>query len=202
MPVDPASTALWPPDMDFRGRASSNFSSSIVPESGSTDFVEGLVRLEAETAADDLLPDLGGAAEDRLDMAEPPEPAIVPESSGLVLPPVKAGSIWSARAAAFARCDLGGDHAPWDRLAAWQLPEPRRGADHYAEPAAADIPAIDADLGSGQLIAAQLPQVLRMHEASHGSQVRPCPREPPRGNQCLGRGQDAHADSMGTCAAR
>ena len=125
MPVDPASTALWLPDMDFRSRASSNFSSSIVPESGSTDFVEGLVRLEAETAADDLLPDLGGAAEDRLDMAEPPEPAIVPESSGLVLPPVKAGSIWSARAAAFARCDLGGDHAPWDRLAAWQLPEPR-----------------------------------------------------------------------------
>jgi DNA-binding transcriptional MocR family regulator len=32
----------------------------------------------------------------------------VAESGGLVLPPVKAGSIWSARAAAFARCDLGG----------------------------------------------------------------------------------------------
>jgi hypothetical protein len=32
-----------------------------------------------------------------------------------------------------------------DRLAAWQLPEPRRRPDDDAEPAAADIPAIDAD---------------------------------------------------------
>ncbi len=96
MPVDPASTALWPqdrrsglhgpalPDMDFRSRASSNFSSNIVPESGSTDFVEGLVRLEAETAADDLLLDLGGAAEDRPDADELPELTIVPNSSGLI----------------------------------------------------------------------------------------------------------------------
>jgi hypothetical protein len=57
--------------------------------------------------------------------------------------------MWSARAAAFARCDLGGDHAPGDRLAAWQLPGPRRGPDDYAEPAAADTPAIDADVDSG-----------------------------------------------------
>jgi hypothetical protein len=70
-----------------------------------------------------------------------------------VLPPVKAGSIGSARAAAFARCDLGGDHAPEDCLAAWQLPSPRRGHDD-AEPAAADIPAADADVDSGELIAA------------------------------------------------
>jgi hypothetical protein len=55
--------------MDFRSRASSNFSSDIVPGSGSTDFVEGLVRLEAETAADDLFHDLGGAAEDQLEPA-------------------------------------------------------------------------------------------------------------------------------------
>jgi hypothetical protein len=96
------------------------------------------------------------------------------------------------------RCDLGGDHAPGDRLAAWQLPEPRRGPDHYAEPAAADIPAIDADGDSGELIAAQLPQILMMHDLSHGSQVRSCSREPPRGNQDLGRSQDAHHDSMGT----
>ena len=109
---------------------------------------------------------------------------------------------WSARAAAFARCDLGGDHAPGDRLAASQLPEPRRGPDDDAEPAAADIPAIDADVDSGELIAAQLPQILAMHDPSHGSQVRPCSREPPRGNQDLGRGQDAHHDSMGTCGAR
>jgi len=126
----------------------------------------------------------------------------VAESSGLVLPPVKAGSIWSARAAAFARCDLGADHAPWDRLAASQLPGPRRGPDDYAEPATADIPAIDADVDSGELIAAQLPQVLVMHEADGGRQVRSCSREPPRCNQYLGRGQDAYDDSMGTCAAR
>ena len=50
--------------MDFRNRASSNLSSNIVPESGSTDFVEGLVRLQAEAAGDDFFLDLGGAAED------------------------------------------------------------------------------------------------------------------------------------------
>jgi hypothetical protein len=38
------------PDMDFRDRASSNFSSNIVSESGSTNFVEDLVRLQAEVA--------------------------------------------------------------------------------------------------------------------------------------------------------
>jgi hypothetical protein len=67
-----------------------NFSSNIVPESGSTDFVEGLVRLEAETAGDDFLLDLGGAAEDRLDVTEPPEPTIVADGSGLVLPLIRA----------------------------------------------------------------------------------------------------------------
>ncbi len=100
------------------------------------------------------------------------------------------------------RCDLGGDHAPGDRLTASQLPEPRRGPDNDAEPAAADIPAIGADVDSGELIAAQLPQVFLMHDASHGSQVRPCSREPSRGNQYLGRGQHAHHDSMSTCGAR
>jgi hypothetical protein len=53
----------------------------------------------------------------------------------------------------FARCDLGGDHAPGDRLAASQLPEPGRGRDDHAEPAAADIPAVGADVDSGELIA-------------------------------------------------
>jgi len=106
------------------------------------------------------------------------------------------------RAAAFARCDLGGDNAPWDRLTASQLPEPRRGSDDHAKPAAADIPAVDADVGSGELIAAQLPQVLVMHDASDGSQVGSCSREPPRGNQYLSWGQDAHHTSMGTCGAR
>ena len=197
---------LDPPlhDTDLPPATGSNRLPDFVSGTGITYFAECLVRLqaEAEAAADDLLHDLGGAAEDRLDVAEPPELPIVPKSSGLVLPPVKAGSVWSARAAAFAWRDLGGDHPPRDRLAAAQLPQPRRSPDDHAEPAAADIPAIGADLGSGELIAAQLPQVLGMHEASHGSQVRPCSREPPRGNQHLGRSQDAHPDSMGICGAR
>ena len=135
-------------------------------------------------------------------MAEPPELTIVSDSSGLVFPPVKAGSIESARAAAFAQCNLGGDHAPWDRLAASQLPGPRGGPDNDAEPAAADVPAVDADVDSGELIAAQLPQVFVMHDAGDGRQVGPCSREPPRGNQDLSRSQDAHHNSMGTYAAR
>ena len=36
-----------------------------------------------------------------------------------------------------------------DRLAVPQFPEPWRGPDDYAEPAAADIPAVDADVDSG-----------------------------------------------------
>ena len=49
--------------------------------------------LQSEAAGDDLLLDFGGAAEARLDAAEPPELTIVAEGSGLVLLPVKAGSI-------------------------------------------------------------------------------------------------------------
>jgi len=64
------------------------------------------------------------------------------------------------------------------------------------------IPAVGADVGSGELIAAQLPQVLVRHDASHGSQVGSCSGEPPRGHQDLGRGQDAHHNSMGTYGAR
>ena len=109
------------------------------------------------------------------------------ESSGLVFPAVKAVSVWSARATAFARCDLGGDHAPGDRLAAPQLPGPGRGPDDHAEPAAADVPAVDTHVDPCQLIAAQLPQVLLMHDAGHGSQAGPGSGEPPRGDQDLGR---------------
>jgi hypothetical protein len=185
--------------MDFRNRTSSNFSSNIVSESGSTNFVEDLVKLQAEAAGDDFFLDLSGAAEDRLNAAEPPELPIVAENSGLMLAPVAAGSIWSAQAAVFARCDLGGDHPPWDRLAAPQLPSPRRGPDDDAEPAAADIPAVDADVDSGELIAAQLPQVLGVHDAGDCGQVGSCSGEPPRGDQDLGRGKDAHHHSMGTC---
>ena len=103
---------------------------------------------------------------------------------------------------AFARRDLGGDHAPGDRLAGRQLSGARRGRDHDAEPAAADIPAIGADVDSGELIAAQPPQVVLMHDPSHSSQVRPRSGQPPRGDQNLGRGQDAHHNSMGTYGAR
>jgi hypothetical protein len=72
-----------------------------------------------------------------------------------------------------------------------------------AEPAAPDIPAAGADPDpiTVELIAAQLPQILMMHDPGHGSQVRSCSREPPRGDQYLVRGQDAHHDSMGTCGA-
>ena len=75
-------------------------------------------------------------------------------------------------------------------------------ADDDAEPAAADIPAAGADVDSGELIAAQLPQILAMRDARDGSQVRSCSREPPRGNQDLGWGQHAHYDSMSTSGAR
>jgi len=82
-----------------------------------------------------------------------------------------------------ARRELGGDHAPGNRLAAPQFPEPRRGPDDHAEPAAAHIPAVHANVNSGELIAAQLPQMLLMHDASNGNQVGPRSREPPRRNQ-------------------
>jgi hypothetical protein len=63
-------------------------------------------------------------------------------------------------------------------------------------------PAVDTDVESGELIAAQLPLVLLMHDASQSSQAGPCSGEPPRGNQDLSWGQDAHHNSMGTCGAR
>jgi hypothetical protein len=99
---------------------------------------------------------------------------------------------------AFARCDLSGDNAPRHRLTASQLPEPRRGPDDHAEPAAADIPAANADVDSGELIATQVPQVLVMHDASDGSQMGSCSCKPPRSDQYLGRSEDAHHDSMST----
>jgi len=49
--------------------------------------------LQVEAAANDLLYDLGGAADDRHDVTEPPALTIATESGGLVVPPVKAGSI-------------------------------------------------------------------------------------------------------------
>ena len=101
--------------------------------------------------------DLGGAAKDRLDAAEPPELIIVPESIGLVLTPVKAGLplVSASRGVRAVRSERRSRAR--DRRAAWQLPEPRRGPDDDAEPAAADIPAVDADVDAGELLAAQLP---------------------------------------------
>jgi hypothetical protein len=54
------------PGMDFPERASSNFVSNIVSETGSTDFVDCLLKLQAEAAGDDFFLDLGVAAEDGL----------------------------------------------------------------------------------------------------------------------------------------
>ena len=89
-----------------------------------------------------------------------------------------------------------------NRLAASQWPEPRHGLDYHAKPVTRMSQPVGADVDTGELIAARLPQVLGMHDASHGSQVWSCPREPSRGNQCLGRAQDARDDSMRTCRAR
>jgi hypothetical protein len=55
---------------------------------------------------------------------------------------------------------------------------------------------------TGELIAAQLPQIFMMHDPGNGSQVRACSREPPCGDQYLGPGQDVHHHSMSTCGAR
>ena len=104
--------------------------------------------------------------------------------------------------ASSARCELCSDHPPWDRLAASQLPEPRCSYDDDAKPAAADIPAVDTDVDSRELIAAQLPQVLAMNDASDGSEMWSRSREPSRRNQRLGRVEDGHDDSMATYGAR
>jgi len=73
------------PDTVLPQAAGFNFSSNVPLEPNSTGYVENLVRLQAEAAADDLLNDLGGAADDRLHAAELPELTIVPENSGVVL---------------------------------------------------------------------------------------------------------------------
>ena len=51
-------------------------------------------------------------------------------------------------------------------------------------------------------LAAQPPQVLPIHDLGYRNQVGSCSREPPCGDQCLGRSEDAHDNSMGTCDAR
>jgi hypothetical protein len=65
-----------------------------------------------------------------------------------------------------------------------------------------DVAPTTADVDSGELTPAQPPQLVRMHNASDSHEVRSCSRDPPRGDQYLGRSEDAHHDSMGTYAAR
>ena len=72
-----------------------------------------------------------------------------------------------------ARRDQAGDHAPWNRLAASQLPEPGRGPDDDAEPATADIPAAGADVGTGELSAARV-----RIEVWDAESRPPAPRDP------------------------
>src|SRR6185437_3805911 len=111
----------------FPKRASSNFRSNIVSEIDSTDFVEGLVRPTIRGYGRDLFHDLGGAAEDRLDAAEPPELTIVPENSGVVLPPLKAWlplvsashSLRAARSGRRSRARGSSRRAATPRAAAW-----------------------------------------------------------------------------------
>jgi hypothetical protein len=59
-----AAKVLHHPDTDLAQAAGSNFLSDIALAPGRRGYVEGLVRLQAEAADDDLLLDLGGAAED------------------------------------------------------------------------------------------------------------------------------------------
>lgn len=59
------------PGMDFRKRANPNFSSNILSETESMGFVEGLVTLQAEAAADNLLLNLSGAVEAPPDLRWP-----------------------------------------------------------------------------------------------------------------------------------
>ena len=93
----------------------SNFLSNISLEPGSTGYVESLVRLQAEAAGDDLLLDLGGAAEDRSDAAEPPELTIVAKSSGLRRLTGSGAEASPAVCRARKRCAAGtdvGSHSP------------------------------------------------------------------------------------------
>jgi len=53
-----------------------------------------------------------------------------------------------------------------------------------------------------ELSAAQLPQILEMHDASNRNHVGPRSRKPPRGNHDPGPGRSAHHNSMGPPDAR
>ena len=108
---------------------------------------------------------------------------------------------WSTRAAAFTRFDLGGDH-PGGSLGRGTVPGPRRGPDHDAEPAAADI---QPSAPTSTPVSSALHSCHRFSGCTMPATTTTagtCSHEPPRGNQDLGRCQDAHHISMGTPGAR
>jgi len=110
-------------------------------------------------------------------------------------------SIWSGASRGVSRrCDLRG------RSRARGIVSPRRKLPRAAawpptttpNQRAADIPAVDADVDSGELIAAQPPTgPSRMRDASHRSKVAgraPAPSRRAANQGPSGRGQDAHHD--------
>jgi hypothetical protein len=156
----------------------------------------------AEAAGDDLRLDLG-AAEARRDAAEPQNSQPPGESSALVSPPVTAGfhrvsasrGVRPVRAGRRSPARGSSDRAATPRAAAW--PRRRRRTSGRGYPSRRCGRRL-----TGELIAAKLPQVLGVHDASDGGQVGSCSGQPARGNQDLSRGQDAHHNSMGAYGAR
>ena len=69
------------------------------------------------------------------------------------------------------------DDAPWDGLSAGQYSRPWCRHDNHPEPPAADVPAIYAHVDPGELIAAQAPEVVGMHDSSNRADLRLQPRE-------------------------
>ncbi len=116
------------------------------------------------------LPDMG-FCNTGPDAAEPPERTIAAESRALVSRRSRPGSIWSVRAAAFARCDLAA--ITRHGIVSPRRSSPRRGVAPTATPNQRPriSPAVNTDVESDELIAAQLPLVLLMHNASQSSQA-------------------------------
>jgi len=116
---------------------------------------------------------------------EPPRPARLPEVAPSGMMPGGSGELgdqepvisrykrsWSA--CQNRTCERL-SHAPGDRLAAWQLPEPRPGRDDDAEPAAADV---QPSTRTSTPVSSSRHSCHRssvMHDPSHGSQVRSRP---------------------------
>jgi hypothetical protein len=169
-----------------------------------------VVSAQAEAAADDLLHDLGGAAEDRLDAAEPPgsqscrraERSGAPAGQGRA--PSGQDGPWRSRGAIWAA--ITRHRIVWPRR---NVPSRGVAPTTNPEPAAADIPAVDADVDAGQLIGARLPQnsrdarsrprqpgaVVPPRAATRRSVPRPGSRRSPRQHGHVRR-------SMTTVAAR